>query len=239
MRRLTERCGNTADNEFAEMGPGRRPSLYPTRPAQKRTLENEYNIHQNRGSTAVARSDAKKQRTFTTPHSATLKSLDTNDTPSCSKPPISSSAQGRSVLVTESKPAYTNNENFEVDYYDKIKNEYQQQKVDSGAAQTIKEREEIFRNSIRTEVFNRIKFILKEADLDFGGPVYKCMAGKLKLEEEKGVDIEQYWNVHRPMVRETLNNKRGTINGMMKEAFNSKSGGKVVGCIYIYNRLTS
>ena len=237
--------------------PCRRTPVCASRPAQKRTLENEYNhVNQDEELLSHATRGAKKQRQFTTPY-YDLERVEMNDTPSCSKTSFSS-ASGRSVVtqskagtnavkwlcgkeamlplffsnarisspsgrsvVTERKAGNRERKDYEV--YSKMKEEYRQQKEDGGLEQTPKERKSVFQLLVRQFVFNKIKFILKEADLDFGGPVYECMAGKLKLEEDKGVDIEQYWNwnVHRTLVRETLNNKRGTINGMMKEAFNS------------------
>ena len=75
---------------------------------------------------------------------------------------------------------------------------------------------------VRTKVFNKVKFILKDADLDMLGPIYNSILKHMKSKEKLGVDIEQYWTVHRKWVRETLNTKCGAVNGMMKAAFMSK-----------------
>ena len=161
------------------------------------------------------------KKVITTPQTS-QRGLDTNVAPNSFEPPPIPAAKGQYVVTDTRKPAYKKKEDFENDYYETVNEEYQAQKVDSGREQTVTERGEEFRDTVRKIIFNRIKFILKEADLDFGGPVFNCMMGQMKLEEDNGVDPEQYWNVHRPLVRETLNGKRGSVNGMMKDAFMSK-----------------
>ena len=215
------------DTEGATMGKSMRirQSWAAKRPKEKRALESD----QEQGTEDVGGFDSKKQRQLTTPR-GTLKSIDTNKMPSLSKLPISlepersaSLESERSILVTDRKPAYKKKiEGYEDDYYNAIKTEYKAQRAESGTDQTSKGREEEFKDSVRKFIFNRIKFILKESDLDFAGPVFKCMVGLLKVEEDTGEDIEQYWNIHRKFVRGTLNMKRGAVNGMMKDAFMSK-----------------
>jgi hypothetical protein len=201
------------------MGPTRKKSNFATRPPQKRTLENGYTLDESQEEGAIA----KKGRKFISAPHSTPSIMDTNVTPvTYSKPPIFS-AQGRSV-VTISKPGNSSSEVFEEDeYMNKMKTEYKVQREDSGTTQTINARREEFQASVRKIVFNKIKFVLKDSDLDFGGPFYKCMVRQLKVKEDNNVNVEEYWSVHRTLVKGALNNKRGTVNGMMKEAFMSKT----------------
>ena len=201
------------------MGPGRRQSQLAIQPSKKRTLGNDYNGDTTAEEATSARNLHKKQRALTTPHSAP-KNLDANHAPACSQPPIIPSA-GRSI-VTATKNKHENEEDFFPDHYERMQQELQKQKEESGTTQTEKERATVFKNTVRRTIFNRIKFILKDSDLDFGGPVYTCMLPALQLVESQHINVEQYWNVHRVLVRRILNDRRGSVCQMMKTAFLSK-----------------
>ena len=216
------------------MGPTRRKSNSATRPPQKRTLENGYTVDEYQEGSTIA----KKGREFITAPHGTPSLMDTNVTPVTYSKPTIFSAQGRSV-VTNSKPGNGSSDDFEEDeYMNKMSKEYKGQREDSGTTQTKDARREEFQASVRKTVFNRIKFVLKDSDLDFGGPFYKCMVGQLKVKEDNNVNIEEYWSVHRTLVKEALNNKRGTVNGMMKEAFMSKTKKREMNSVFDY-RLTT
>ena len=92
---------------------------------------------------------------------------------------------------------------------------------DSDIDKTVQEIK--FKVAVRTALFNRMKFIGKDSDLDVCGSAYNCMVKKLTLVKETGESTVPYWNYHRHLVRETLNNKRGTVNQLMKLAFMGKS----------------
>ena len=79
-----------------------------------------------------------------------------------------------------------------------------------------------FKSLVRTTLFNKMKFIGTDADLDIGAPAYDCIVKMVTVVEEKGETLAQYWNNYRKHVRVALNSKRGTVNQMIRTAFMSK-----------------
>ena len=159
------------------------------------------------------------------PKKIPMQSIGTNAASPCSKLYDASAAPETTCIVSESRRiAHSRREDFEEEdgYFGRIKADFDAQQEARGSGQSDRERKEEFKDLVRTKVFNKVKFILKDADLDMLGPVYNSIIKQMKSKEKLGVNIEQYWTVHRKLVRETLNTKRGAVNGMMKAAFMSK-----------------
>ena len=158
------------------------------------------------------------------PKKIPMQSIGTNAASPCSKLYVASAAPVTSKVSESRRIAHSKRDDFEEEdgYYGKIQADFKAQQEARGSEQSDRERKEEFKHLVRTKVFNKVKFILKDADLDMLGPVYNSIIKQMKSKEKLGVNIEQYWTVHRKLVRETLNTKRGAVNGMMKAAFMSK-----------------
>ena len=75
-----------------------------------------------------------------------------------------------------------------------------------------------FRETVRTELFKKVKFITHERMLEYGHVVSKTVLKALELGRDEAVK-ELYWNAYSGYVNKALNDKRGNVNNEMKKAF--------------------
>ena len=206
------------------------PSKPPSKPppvnfTKKRKQGDEYTgLNREQGSQFVNDLEKKRPKSIETQNNASkMKSIDTNASSPYSK--LHNSPAPKTCVVPESRRV-PNTKRADIgegdECYKKLQKEFTAQNVARGTGQSDKEREEQFKSLVRTKVFAKVKFILKDSDLNSSGLVYNIILKQLKTKEKEGVNIEQYWTDHRKLVRETLNTKRGAVNGMMKAAFMSK-----------------
>ena len=206
-------------------------SMPPTKPppvnfTKKRIQGDEYTgLDKEQGSQFVNDRERKRQKSIETQNIASkLKSIDTNASSLYSRP--HNSPAPKTCVVPESRRVGNTKERADIgegdECYKKLHKEFAAQNAARGTGQSDKERKEQFKSLVRTKVFAKVKFIIKDSDLNSSGLVYNIILKQLKTKEKEGVNIEQYWTVHRKFVRETLNTKRGAVNGMMKAAFMSK-----------------
>lgn len=203
----------------ASKPPTRPPPTRPNVAQRKREAEDEYTGPiREQGSKSREEGVAKKPRI--TP----MQSNSTNAASPCSKLYVDSAKPARCIVSENRKLAHGKRDDLDEQdgYYGKMKSDFEAQKEARGMGQSKEERAELFKHLVRTKVFNKVKFILRDADLDMCGTVYNSILKHMKSIEQAGVDIDQYWAVHRKLVRQTLNTKRGAVNGMMKAAFMSK-----------------
>ena len=78
----------------------------------------------------------------------------------------------------------------------------------------------IFRWTVQSVLFPKVKFITSPAMLDYGHKVTRTILEKIdfKTEGEK----QTYWGVYRDRVNRALGDKRGNVNNEMKKSFMSK-----------------
>ena len=81
-----------------------------------------------------------------------------------------------------------------------------------------KEQIAFFRETVRTDLFKKVKFITQERMLDYGHKVSLTVLKALELGKDEVVK-ERYWNAYSGYVNKALNDKRGNVNNEMKKAF--------------------
>ena len=86
------------------------------------------------------------------------------------------------------------------------------------AEDSRKEQIAFFRETVRTDLFKKVKFITQERMLDYGHRVSLTVLKALDLGKDEAVK-ERYWNAYSGYVNKALNYKRGNVNNEMKKAF--------------------
>ena len=98
---------------------------------------------------------------------------------------------------------------------------YAEQLEKSGATLSKTSHIALLRETVRSTLFHKMKFITDDSVLDYGGKVEQTVMANLKLERDDEATKQQYWHTFRGHVNKALNDKRGNVNNEMKKAFMS------------------